>query len=88
MAQLAATNAQLQQQVQDLQKQSQMNMQMMMMAVNNNINNNNNSQCQNNCGGHGGDRRGCGNPQPVMVTPGGMQWQQPWQQQQMPMMPM
>eukprot|EP00957_Ditylum_brightwellii_P148187 11283052-Ditylum_brightwellii.AAC.1 len=57
------------------------------MAVNNNSNNNNNSQSQNNHGGCASGRGGRGNPQPVMVTPGGMQWQQPWQQQQMPMMP-
>eukprot|EP00957_Ditylum_brightwellii_P061957 4701987-Ditylum_brightwellii.AAC.1 len=52
MAQLAATNAQLQQQVQNLQQQLQMNMQMMMMVVANN-----NSQRRGNQGGHGG---GCG----------------------------
>eukprot|EP00957_Ditylum_brightwellii_P013329 1006563-Ditylum_brightwellii.AAC.1 len=61
------------------------------MAVNNNSNITNNSQHQNNRGGRGGGHGGHGghgNPQPVMVAPGGMKWQQPWQQQKMPMMPM
>eukprot|EP00957_Ditylum_brightwellii_P117596 8968922-Ditylum_brightwellii.AAC.1 len=90
MAQLAATNAQLQHQVQELQKQTQMNMQMMMMAVTNN-NNSNNSQCQSNCGGRGGGQGGRGNQQylvpqqhpPMMPLSVGMQWQQPMQHQQM-----
>eukprot|EP00957_Ditylum_brightwellii_P198249 15106088-Ditylum_brightwellii.AAC.1 len=85
MAQLAATNVQLQQQVHDLQQQSQLNMQMMMMAVTNNSNNN--SQRRGGRGGRGSGSGGCGFQPVANVAPPATQWQQPMPMQQIPMPP-